>query len=245
MANSFSFNSVDMSAYGLRLRTHQEPFSQETDAVQLLNILYGMNSVRPGKAISLNVVVYAAALATLLSYLDSIRRALNQRVDEVLAIDTFTDRYWLARFVAMTGSMTTARIWEGQIDFVAHDPASYKTSETSNTTTIDADPHDVSETNGGNEQASPVYTLVCDDTLAATDVIITNTANGQALTWEGDLIPSDVLEIDVERMIVKLNGVEDMTAVSGQFPMLVPGVNLLTVVGYSGTFNIRYRERNV
>lgn len=136
MAYSFSFNSVDMSAYGLRLRTHEEPFEQTTDSIQLLDLAYGLASLRPGKTITADVVIYAADFATLRSYLDSIKSALNQREDCALAIDSITDRYWLARFVSMTKNQNTARAWEGTITFIANDPAAYANSETNNNHTI-------------------------------------------------------------------------------------------------------------
>ena len=94
-----------MSAYGLRLRKHAEPFEQETASVQLLDKAYGLNSQRPAKTITLDVVIRAADIATLKSYLDSIKSALNYREDKELKIDTFTDRYWLARFASMEGGI--------------------------------------------------------------------------------------------------------------------------------------------
>jgi len=132
MANSFSFNSVDMSAYGLRLLTHEEPFSQETPAAQLPDRAYGYSSLRSPIPVSLYVKVYAADIATLKSYLDSIKQTLNQRVDCPLAIDTFDDRYWMVRFVSMVGEIQTARVWKGTITFSANDPAAYDNDETSN-----------------------------------------------------------------------------------------------------------------
>lgn len=137
MSNSFSFNSVDMSAYGLRLRTHEESFNQETPAVQLLDKAYGLNSLRPAGTITLDVAIYAANITTLKSYLDSIRSALNHREDKELKIDTFTDRYWLARCVGMEGSITTARIWQGMITFACHDPAAFDNDEEDSDHTID------------------------------------------------------------------------------------------------------------
>jgi predicted phage tail component-like protein len=130
MANSFSYNGVDMSTYGLRLRTHEEPFEQETDSIQLLDRAYALNSLRPAVTITLDVAISAVDFSTLLSYLDSIKTALNQREEKVLKIDSITDRYWMVKFISMVKSKNTARIWEGTITFIANDPAAYANTET-------------------------------------------------------------------------------------------------------------------
>jgi len=245
MANSFSFNSVDMSSYGLRLLTHEEPFSQETPAAQLADRSYGFDSLRSPIPVSLDVKVYAADIATLKSYLDSIKQTLNQRTDCPLAIDTFDDRYWMVRFVSMVGEIHTARVWKGTITFSANDPAAYDNDETDHDHTVDEDPEEFTETAGGTDQAFPVYTLTCDDTLTDTTVVLTNTATGEALTWEGSLVADDELEIDSDNHTVKLNGAEDMLYVDGRFPRLLPGGNAFTLSGFSGNLNITYRPRYV
>src|SRR4030042_3897709 len=98
MAKSFSFDGVDMSAYGLRLRAHNlDDFAQSTEVQQLLDKTYPSSSVRPGLEVILDVVISAADYSTLCSYLDSIKSAINNRLDCHLAIDSKTDRYWLGR----------------------------------------------------------------------------------------------------------------------------------------------------
>jgi len=396
MADSFSFNEVDLCAYGLRLRSHEEPFDQETPAAQLIDKAYGFNSLRPPKTFTLDVAVSAADKATLLSYLDSIKGTLNERGDCKLTLDTFDDRYWMARFISMDGQIKTARIWEGTITFAVNDPAAYDNDETElkiivieNSGLEEGDPPDGWEATGagatlersteqvkigsysgklnvpvstlskmikylnnyeyylgktitlaawvyasvagriavqiveggtghsttgdshtgdsafqwltvtrtinssgvtytsmntraddgaatavytdgvilvegdsipdeivttspfigldigGTEKVRPVYTFTCDDTLTDTTVIITNTATGEAIEWTGDLVADDVLEIDAGNFTVKLNGVEDMTTVDGQFPQLLPGNNQITIEGFTGPMSIVYRERYV
>jgi phage-related protein len=246
MANSFSFNSVDMSAYGLRPRAYGEPFSQDTPSVQLLDRAYPLGSLRPARPISLDVVIAAVDFSTLLSYLDSIKSALNQRTDKVLKIDSITDRYWNVRFVDMVKSKMTAKTWEGAINFIANDPAAYDNSATtSGPTTIDADPHEVTLTVAGTEKTFPVYTLTADATLTATTVGIENEATGEKIEWTGDLVATDVLVIDTATCLIKLNGVEDMLTVEGEFPSLLVGSNILNISGFSGAITTVYRKRYV
>ena len=249
MANSFSFNSVDMSTYGLRLRTHDEPFAQETASEQLVDKAYGLSSQRPAMAITLDVVIHAADISTLLSYIDSIKTALNSREDEQFTIDTFTDRYWLARFAGMEKdkNTSTARNWVGEITFICHDPVAYANSPTtSGPHTIDEDPDEVIEAAvGGTEKTEPVFTLTCDATLSDTTVTIENEATGEIIEWTGDLVSTDVLIIDSQNQVVKLNSAEDMVAVDGQFPRLLPGSNTLNIAGFHGSLSILYRARYV
>lgn len=245
MADSFSFNTVDLSTYGLKLRSYETPFTQETPSAQMLDKAVGLQSLRRPIPFSLDIVVSAADKATLLSYLDSIKSTLNEREDCKLTLDSFTDRYWMVRFINMRGEIRTARAWEGTIDFVANDPAAYDNTQTSSDYTVDEDPETCVETVGGTEKVRPLYTLTCDSTLSDTTVIITNTATGEAIEWTGDLVDTDVLEINAEEFTVKLNDVDDMTEVDGQFPQLLTGSNTLTVEGFSGSFNIKYRKRYV
>jgi phage-related protein len=130
--SSFSFNGIDLGAYGLRLRTRDEIFSQDTELSQLLDRSYPSSSVRPGAPKNLDVVITAANFATLRSNIDSIKAALNSRIDCILTIDSITDRYWLARFASMNRTTKgTSRTWEGTISFTAHDPPAYANSATS------------------------------------------------------------------------------------------------------------------
>jgi hypothetical protein len=106
-------------------------------------------------------------------------------------------------------------------------------------------PMRITLTVGGTELVSPVFTLTADSTLSDTTVEIENEAAGETITWEGSLVNTDVLEIDCSTGIVKLNGSEDMSDVSGQFPHLIPDTNILNVSGFSGSMNIAYRARYV
>jgi len=245
MANSFSFNSVDMADYGLRLRRHDEPFAQETEGLQLLDRAHGLGSRRPAVTIDLAVVVVAASFAALVSNLDDIKAALNYRTEKSLAFDSVTDRYWLARFKSITKTAGTATTWEGAIAFDIFDPAAYATAETDHDHTVDEDPETVTETASGTEQAQPFITLTCDSTLTAATVEIENETSGETIEWTGDLVANDVLTIDCETGVVKLNGVEDMETVDGQFLHLLAGDNSIVITGFSGNLNFTYRARYV
>jgi phage-related protein len=248
MALSINFNGTDLSTYGLRVRKRPEIFSQETESYQLLDKAYGGGSVRPAKVITAEVAVLAADAATLLSYLDSIRTYLNQRGDCALKLDAISGRYWNARFESMDGMTKGGKTWLGTITFIAYDPAAYDNdATTSGPTTLDADPHEVVISVGGTEKTFPVYTLTCGETLTDTTVSIENETTGETITWTGDLVATDVLEIDTATGIVKMNDTEDMSSVAGQFPSLMAGSNTLNVAGFgtTGTITTVYRKRYI
>ena len=243
MSDSLTFNSVDMSSYGLVVREIDLPFARQVGLIQLKGKAHGLDTLHPALNITIDVIISAASKAAMDSNLDSIRAALNSDSEEVLALDAYDDRYWLARCVSMEGPQRYTRVWKGTIIFICSDPAAFDNDLTSNDHTVDEDPEEFTETVGGTEKLRPVLTLTCDDTLTDTTVIITNFATGEALTWEGSLVSEDELEIDCDEFIVKLNGEEDMADVSGQFPQLLVGANVIQVEGFSGNCNIAYRKR--
>lgn len=246
MANSFTFNSVDMVDYGLVVSSHSKPFVQATTSSQLRDRAYAFDSLRPQAVMALEVSVEATTNANLLSYLESIKTELNLRDNSNLTLDLYTDRYWLARFESMSGGFRGPVTWGGTITFILHDQAAYDNDETeSDPYTIDEEAEECSETVGGTEKTRPVFTLTCNDTLADTTVSIYNTTTEETIEWTGSLVPNDVLEIDCEDYLIKLNTVASMTTVEGQFPHLLVGVNLITISGFRGTMVITYRERYV
>jgi hypothetical protein len=246
MANSFSFNSIDMSTYGLTVRTHNlDDFSRETAVYQLKSKAVVGASVRPAKEITLDVVIAAADYATLCTYLDSIRAAIDTEVDLALKIDSKTDRYWLAHNGVLQETDNTATTWEGTITFTASDPNAFDNTATSSNHTITTDPQTFNEVVAGTAPVWPVYTLTADATLTAATVIITNNNTGETTQWTGDLVNADVLEFDTAAGTVKLNGTEDMLTVPGTpFPRLVAAVtNSITVTGFHGVANVGYSKR--
>jgi len=58
-------------------------------------------------------------------------------------------------------------------------------------------------------------------------------------TWAGDLDPLDVIEIDVENVVVELNGVDDVSEFSGELFEILPGVNVLTYEDSEGSRTIQ------
>lgn len=244
MAHSLNFNNVDLSNYGVVVTMLELPVTQDSDYTQLPDKAYAWRSSLEPKSINVSIFVLAPDSATLKSYLDGIKLALNERESKQLKFDMYDDRYWLARFGSMQGQHIGQTAWQGELEFTCHDPVAYSTSEESNDYDIDVDPKTVQESASGTAIAYPVYTLTTDIGIDPATIEITSINTGYELIWEGSLSENDELEIDTVHWIIKLNDTESMENVSGKFPLLLPNtINHLKISGFSGTLNITYRNR--
>jgi hypothetical protein len=251
MAFSFTFNSIDMSSYGLTVTGHEVPIAMEADAVQLPERSYAFPSKRGEVQIVLNVSVIATAAATLLTYMDTIRQALSIRTDANLLLTRYTDRYWVCRFVSLNGSYVSSLLWQGTMVFACHDPLAYGVTEhTDHTYSINASPKTIDEEVAGTGYVLPVYTLTAKNTLTGATIKVENITTSEELVWVGDLAVDGTLVIDVANWIVKKGAIASMATMTGTFPRLKPAVtNQIKVTGLyvsaAGILNITYRDRYI
>jgi phage-related protein len=240
--SSLIFNTIDMSPYGLTVTKSQLPVNFTANSYQLLDKSYADTSKSPPKTISLEVAIYSL---TLEASLDSIKAALNSRIDGNLYLAT--DRYWVARFMSMEEQVKTKNLWRGTIQFACYDPFAYDTIELDPDFTIDDDPENITFTPGGTGKIEPVYTITPDGNYPGAVVLITNNTTGEIFEWTGNLTAASVLVIDVANWTVELDGVDAMTGLdtASAFPYLVPTVNLLEIDGFTGNLNIKYRKRYI
>jgi len=246
VANSFSFNAVNMTDYGLVVKSAGSPFTQSAPSIQLRDRSYAFDSFRPPRIIAINAQVTAATHTALRTALDSIKEKLNWRVDKQLILDNLSARYWMARFNTMQGMFEGPLSWNGNIEFTCTDPAAYSTSAVSNTSNVDADPDTIAETPGGNDYIYPVYTLTAGELLTAVTIKVENVTTDEELQWIGTIANGKALVINTPTWLVTNDGTADMDDVSGQFPRLAPNqANSIKVTAFSttGTLNIAYRNR--
>jgi len=249
VANSFSFNGTDLSAYGLKLLNVNLPdFSQESHRQLIQDISYSFKPKRPPKVIQIDVVITGADRSTLEGYLDSIKSVIRTDAAYKLEIDFITDRYWNAKLDSITGAYNGPTFWGGMITFIADDSMAYDATETSSDHNIDADPDTIQETPGGTGYINPVYTLTAGEALNDVTIKVENLSTEEELQWIGSLGNGEELEIDVATWIVKKKGVASMSglASTSKFPRLAPNqANSIKVTGFSttGTLNIKYRDR--
>lgn len=247
MSWSLTYNSIDLSTYGLIIAGPSVALSQllSADSLQLADRGYASRSLLPPKTMSIPIYVQASTEAYLKSYIDAIKRICGEREEKELIFDFLDDRYWMARLEGLNGRLVGPLTFQGTLVFVADDPLAYSTSETSSDHNVDADPDTIQETPGGTAYIKPVYTLTAGENLSGITLLVENIALEEELQWEGSLAITEELEIDVVHFTVKKEGVEDMANVSGQFPRLIPNVvNYIKVTDFSntGTLNITYRD---
>jgi len=254
MSWSFKYNNIDLSTYGLTLvmsATSQSALLS-ADPVQLQDREYVSSSLSPAKIIMLEVVVKAASTATLLSYIDSIKRICGQKEAGQLVLDILDDRYWTARFMSLNGQLISPYAFRGEITFSADDPLAYDV----NTTT--SGPHSITSGDitfdvvvGGTAYAKPVYTLTAGDALTSIALKVKNTDTTEEFSWGTGVAGDDVgnghlFVIDSSLWYATNNAVSAMAKVTGQFPRLIPGAtNHIKVTDFwdtnPGVLNIVYR----
>jgi predicted phage tail component-like protein len=243
MAGAFTFNGIDMSAYGLTVTDHNaEDYSRAVNTIQTKGRAYISGEYMPARPLRLEVVIQGSSISDLKSKLDSIVAILSS--DGYLILDDDTTKHFNAHFVGKSKLEKWGNTnWEGTLEFICPDPLVYSTTETSSDHTINADPKTVTETAGGNTITKPVWTLTAGETLTDVTISLKNNTTNEEITWEGSLASTDELEIDSQYWTVKKNGTESMATVSGKFPRLTPGSNSITVTALSttGSLNITYR----
>jgi len=244
MANSFSFDGIDMSTYGLTVQSTNLPdLSKDIPTIQLIDRAYAGTATRTPKTLTINATVEGVSVSDLYNKLDSIKQYLD--IGEAhFILDSLTDRYYNAELTDISGNKVSNTVWGGMLTFLCADPLAYSTTETSSDYNITTDPKTIVETVGGTGYVNPVFTLTAGETLSSVTILVNNLTTDEELSWEGSLVSSDELEIDVEHWIVYKNSAASMSTVTGQFPRLAPGANSIKVTGLSttGTLNITYRD---
>lgn len=132
MQQSMTFDSVDLADYGLTVLHRSDALARETAGIQLIDYAYGGTSSKPAVEMILDVAVQATDAATLLAYLDGIRRTLDKRGACQLSIDAVPGRYWRAQFRSMLKGVAVSNVWKGQLVFTLHDPAAFADVDTAN-----------------------------------------------------------------------------------------------------------------
>jgi predicted phage tail component-like protein len=241
---SITFNGIDLSAYGLSLLTPDPSAQMAAESYQMAAKSYSPESKSTPKQMHLGVSVIGTSRASAEAYLDSIKAVLNLRRDGRLVLSNVSTRYWLARYVGLSGAWPAPSVFEGTLSFVCNDPCAYAMTGVDVVHAIDADPKEISLSVAGSADAYPVLILTAGEAWNSTLTIL-NAGVGMSLTWAGSLTSGQRLTIDCRTWYVSLEGSAAMTGVGGQFPVLVPGTNLLSVTGFGslGSLRIKYNAR--
>lgn len=103
--------------------------------------------------------------------------------------------------------------------------------------------HEITVTNSGTARCDPVIGLIANGDNYWNQSI-ENQTTAQTFGWEGTQADGEELEIDSGLWFVTLEGVSAMSGVSGKFPQLAPGANVLYLENVVGEFIIDWRPRN-
>lgn len=248
MAGAFTFNGIDMSAYGLTVTDNNASgYEDSLEIIQTKSQGYISGEYMPARSLILDVFIQGTSIADLKTKLDDIVAVLRTGTEENLVLDDDPTKLFSAHYKGkQKQSSVGLKNWQGTLSFLCPDPLAYSTTETSSNYDIDADPKTITETVGGTAITKPVWTLTAGETLTDVTISLKNYSTDEELTWTGSLATGDELEIDSATQYVKKNGTIDMAAVdpSKKFPRLAVGVNSITVTGFSttGTLNITYRD---
>jgi len=267
MANSFHYNSVDMSGsgYGCTVLQGPHPFlgPPMTDIRGVAQSFGGV--ARCGgygpRDLSFDILVLGTSRSDMQTKLDAIKTALDPlNGAKTLRFDRQSDRYWYA---ILTGSI--AEEPRGNyacfltLPFMAADSRAYSTTTRSSpdftitttpqTLTVESGPTAVS----GTADADCVWVIKNTSGSTVTSLILNNTTKSESVTWTGSLLNGSWLRIDTDRGVIETstdsgaNWSVNMTGVSGSFvlPTLKPGVtNSVTLTGLSaGTVTLTYTAR--
>lgn len=248
MANSLSFNNIDLGQYGLTIASRSIPMEFRSEGIQLQDKAYASDSLAVPKVITLAVTILGTSLATLKANMDSVKAVLDKRADSRLDLDSLTDRYWMARFQSLVGQVR-GFVFSGTLTFTAYDSFAYDVDETTHTYLAEdfaEDPETFVVPVLGTTRTEPVYTLTAGEQLADATILLRNAGIDMELSWGPDtVVNSKKLVIDVPNWLVTNDGDASMATVSGQFPYLNPGNNSIRITGFGllGSMTIVYRKR--
>ena len=271
MANSMHLNTVDLSGsdYGVTVLHRDLPLFPQT-TVDVVNLPYAFGGTSQGAYnepwhFSIPCVVQGTTSANLKTRLDNLGLLLYQRQDALtsLKFDTSSDRYWNVR---VAGIVDGGRVGPCGValsmEFDVPDPRAYATSATSQSAGITSSPDTVTVPAAGivagSAPADPTIYVRNSTGATVSGIIVNNTTRSETITFGSIVNDTHWLKIDctptTQRCYhstdtgdnpIVLSYTEVMGGVSGDFPLLEPGVaNSFTVTALSaGTFQIVYRAR--
>lgn len=141
-----------------------------------------------------------------------------------LVFDEAPDKYYLAQLTDQLEIQQTWTVGEFTLKFVCNDPFAY-TDDTS-ATDLGTNPRTIVVNNNGDLTSYPVFTIQ----NRCGNVVLTNATTGKSLTYGNSIATGQTLVIDMAKLQVTLNELNDMPNVTaGDFWSLAPGANNLSI----------------
>lgn len=246
---SISFNNNDLSDHGLEIHTLNLPLTRERKSTQLEDREFSVGNVTLGKTIQARCRIFGDNLADLLSNIDNINKILNVEGEKKLEFGHLTDRYWMAEFESISGPFTGIGAYEVELAFFAADPYAYSISVINFGEMIKSTTHVFNVTTGGTAPTRPKYLLIpLTENINSGIIQVTNKTTNKTLKIEhSGIVTGSQIIIDTEKWIVKLDGSPIMTSIEGEFPILLPGTNLMEIKngGLDTYCNVEFYNRYV
>jgi len=252
MANSLSFDAVDMGDYNMVVNSAgASPFGQIVSYIQLQDKGYPFRPQREPRIITVQFTVTGTSRSNLDSNLDNIKRNLTKLEPFQLIFDALSTRYYMAILERFEGTYIQPAMFRGTMRFVCPDPVAYSTTENTVTQDVTADPTTlyIPESSaavvGGSAFILPEWVLTAGETLSSVTIKLKNETTIEEIQWTGSLTSAQELIIDSSTWLVTKVATADMSTVTGKFPRLEPYIrNELTVTafGTTGTLTVIYRD---
>ena len=252
MANSLSFDAVDMGDYNLVVNSAgASSYSQMVSRIQLQDKGYPFRPQRPPRQITIQFTVTGTSRSNLDSNIDNIKRNLTKLDPQQLIFDALSTRYHMAVLESFEGSYIQQAVFRGTMRFICPDPVAYSTTETTVTQNVDSDPKTLyipessAEVVGGSAFLLPTFTLTAGETLSGVTLLLKNETTIEEISVASlSMVSTEVLVIDSSTWLVTNEGTAEMSNVTGKFPRLEPYLRnqfTVTAFGTKGTLNVTYR----
>ncbi len=253
MANSLSYDAVDMGDYNLVVNSAgASPYRQIVSRIQLQDRGYPFRPQREPRLLTIRFTVTGSSRSNLDSNLDNIKRNLTQLVPAQLIFDALSTRYYMAILESFDGSYIQPAVFRGTMRFICPDPIAYSTTENTVTQDVDANPKTLyipessSEVVGGSAFLLPVFVLTAGETLNSVTLLLKNETTIEEISVSSlSMVSTDILTIDSSLWTVTLELVAHMANVTGKFPRLEPYLRnqfTVTAFGTAGTLAVIYRD---
>lgn len=233
---SLQYGGIDIINYGAILA---EQFTFRTPAVRPYRVaipgrngLYEWPSDLGERTLDLDLVVDGAGSeATYETYADALSALFEPTgLTKQLIFDHQNDRYYLARSTGPIEFVMRMLSWSlAHVPLICSDPLGYAIAQS--IPSSGASP--LAVTPAGSYKTYPTLEITASGAFTG-NVVFTNAATAEALTWNGTLAIGDILKVETDTMRVRKNGVLAMSGLvtnSVFFPLYVGLSNSISVAG--------------
>jgi len=180
------------------------------------------------KTLALSGKVYGTTFTIARTNLDNLIRAIGQGEKDLYLYDDRLVRVFLQS--EDHDYIAALRVMKFNLKFICQEPFNFYLQKARTSQAISSSPTSFTITNGGNVRIKPILYFVAGG-AAIDDLTLENLTTGQIFSFTNDVLAGDTLEVNSENLLVENDGVDSLSAFSGDFIYLEPGDNLLKFTG--------------